>query len=409
MSNIIHDKKLSLHDKINFGQIMKVNLDTFQQINKPVYVLEEQRLRNNLSLISEVARTGGIDIILAFKAYALWKTFPIFREYIRATTASSLSEAKLALLEFGSKAHTFSPAYTDYEIDEIAHCSSHLTFNSLSQYQRYHQRVRQANSEISLGIRINPEYSEIETDLYNPCAPGTRFGVSADKLPEILPEDIEGFHCHCHCENGSDVFQRTLTHIEDKFAKWFPQIKWINFGGGHLMTRKDYDIPLLIQILTDFKKKYPNLHVIMEPGSAFGWQTGSLVSQVVDVVEDKGIKTAILNVSFTCHMPDCLEMPYWPSVRNAKVIEGRYDKSIPYLYRLGGNSCLSGDFMESWQFDHELQIGENIIFEDMLHYTTVKTNMFNGITHPSIGIVHLNGELEILKDFGYEDYRDRMD
>ena len=409
MSNIIHDKKLSLHDKINFGQIMKVNLNTFQQINKPVYVLEEQRLRNNLSLISEVARTGGIDIILAFKAYALWKTFPIFREYIRATTASSLSEAKLALLEFGSKAHTFSPAYTDYEIDEIAHCSSHLTFNSLSQYQRYHQRVRQANSEISLGIRINPEYSEIETDLYNPCAPGTRFGVSADKLPEILPEDIEGFHCHCHCENGSDVFQRTLTHIEDKFAKWFPQIKWINFGGGHLMTRKDYDIPLLIQILTDFKKKYPNLHVILEPGSAFGWQTGSLVSQVVDVVEDKGIKTAILNVSFTCHMPDCLEMPYWPSVRNAKVIEGRYDKSIPYLYRLGGNSCLSGDFMESWQFDHELQIGENIIFEDMLHYTTVKTNMFNGITHPSIGIVHLNGELEILKDFGYEDYRDRMD
>lgn len=409
MSNIIHDKKLSLHDKINFGQIMKVNLDTFQQINKPVYVLEEQRLLNNLSLISEVARTGGIDIILAFKAYALWKTFPIFREYIRATTASSLSEAKLALLEFGSKAHTFSPAYTDYEIDEIAHCSSHLTFNSLSQYQRYHQRVRQANSEISLGIRINPEYSEIETDLYNPCAPGTRFGVSADKLPEILPEDIEGFHCHCHCENGSDVFQRTLTHIEDKFAKWFPQIKWINFGGGHLMTRKDYDIPLLIQILTDFKKKYPNLHVIMEPGSAFGWQTGSLVSQVVDVVEDKGIKTAILNVSFTCHMPDCLEMPYWPSVRNAKVIEGRYDKSIPYLYRLGGNSCLSGDFMESWQFDHELQIGENIIFEDMLHYTTVKTNMFNGITHPSIGIVHLNGELEILKDFGYEDYRERMD
>ena len=409
MSNIIHDKKLSLHDKINFGQIMKVNLDTFQQINKPVYVLEEQRLRNNLSLISEVARTGGIDIILAFKAYALWKTFPIFREYIRATTASSLSEAKLALLEFGSKAHTFSPAYTDYEIDEIAHCSSHLTFNSLSQYQRYHQRVRQANSEISLGIRINPEYSEIETDLYNPCAPGTRFGVSADKLPEILPEDIEGFHCHCHCENGSDVFQRTLTHIEDKFAKWFPQIKWINFGGGHLMTRKDYDIPLLIQILKKKKKKYPNLHVILEPGSAFGWQTGSLVSQVVDVVEDKGIKTAILNVSFTCHMPDCLEMPYWPSVRNAKVIEGRYDKSIPYLYRLGGNSCLSGDFMESWQFDHELQIGENIIFEDMLHYTTVKTNMFNGITHPSIGIVHLNGELEILKDFGYEDYRDRMD
>lgn len=255
-----------------------------------MYILEEARLRNNLRIISDVAKRADVEIILAFKAYALWKTFPIFREYISSTTASSLSEARLAFDKFGSKAHTFSPAYTDYEIDEIAACSSHLTFNSLTQYERLHERARKQNPEISFGLRINPEYSEIETDIYNPCALGTRFGVSADKLPEQLPEEIDGFHCHCHCENGSDVFVRTLAHIEEKFAGWFKQIKWINFGGGHLMTRKDYDIELLVNTLREFHNRYPWLKVIMEPGSAFGWQTGPLVAQVIDVVEGKGIK-----------------------------------------------------------------------------------------------------------------------
>ena len=193
---------------------MQVNLANFNEIHRPIYVLEEERLRHNLSLIRSVAERADMEIILAFKAYALWKTFPIFREYISSTTASSLSEAKLAYHEFGSKAHTFSPAYTDYEIDEIAQCSSHLTFNSLTQYERYHERARRANSYIRLGLRVNPEYSEVGTLLYNPCAPGTRFGVSADKLPQTLPSDIEGFHCHCHCESGADVFERTLAHIE---------------------------------------------------------------------------------------------------------------------------------------------------------------------------------------------------
>ena len=216
---------------------MRVNLSTFSGLNTPIYVLEEERLRSNLSLIKSVADRADVEIILAFKAYALWKTFPIFREYIQSTTASSLSEAKLAFEKFGSPAHTFSPAYTDYEIDEIARCSSHLSFNSLSQYERYHERARLANPAIKYGLRVNPEYSEVETLLYNPCAPGTRFGVSADKLPETLPSDIEGFHCHCHCESGADVFERTLAHIEEKFAKWFPQLKWINFGGDHLQMR----------------------------------------------------------------------------------------------------------------------------------------------------------------------------
>ncbi len=380
----------------------------FNQIKMPAYILEEEKLRRNLSLIKGVADEAGIEIILAFKAFALWKTFPIFREYINSTTASSLSEARLAYEEFGAPAHTFSPAYTDLEIEDIARMSSHLTFNSLSQYSRHHTKALETNSNLKLGIRVNPEYSEVGTDIYNPCAPGTRFGVLASQLPERLPEDITGFHCHCHCESGAHVFQRTLVHIEEKFSKWFDQLEWINFGGGHLMTRKDYDIRLLIDILKGFKKRYPNLKVILEPGSAFAWQTGPLVSHVVDVVENKGIKTAILDVSFTCHMPDCLEMPYWPTVRGAETIEGEYGKG-ENIYRLGGNSCLSGDWMQSWKFDHALQIGETVIFEDMIHYTTVKTCTFNGITHPDICLLKKNGELQVLRHFDYQDYKNRMD
>ncbi len=373
----------------------------------PVYIIEEKRLRHNLALIREVACRTDSEWILAFKAFALWKTFPIFREYISSTTASSLSEARLAFEEFGAKAHTYSPAYKDDEFDEIVRCSSHLTFNSLSQYERFHERA----GECSLGLRVNPEYSEVETLLYNPCAPGTRFGVSADKLPEQLPSDIKGFHCHCHCESGSDVFERSLQHIEEKFAKWFPQLEWINFGGGHLVTRKDYDIERLVRLMQGFHERYPWLKVIFEPGSAFAWQTGPLVASVVDIVEDKGIRTAILDVSFTCHMPDCLEMPYFPEVRGAEHVENEElrMKNEEFLYRLGGNSCLSGDWMGDWQFDHELKVGEQIIFEDMIHYTTVKTNTFNGITHPSIAMEHSDGTLEMLREYSYEDYRDRMD
>ncbi len=385
---------------------MHINLTTFDGLKRPAYILEEPRLRRNLQLISHVAKSAYVEIILAFKAYALWKTFPIFREYISATTASSLYEARLGKEEFGSATHTFSPAYTEYEIDDIAKCSSHLTFNSLTQMERFADRALKANGALSLGLRINPEYSEVGTDIYNPCAPGTRFGVCSDKLPAKLPDCIEGFHCHCHCESGSDVFVRTLCHIEERFSAWFKQLKWINFGGGHLMTRKDYDVQLLIDTLNDFHRRYPWLKVILEPGSAFGWQTGPLVSQVVDIVENKGIKTAILNVSFTCHMPDCLEMPYKPAVRFAKTLDENVGE---HVYRLGGNSCLSGDFMGYWQFDHDLTIGENVIFEDMLHYTTVKSNMFNGISHPSIMLAKEDGELHMLKEFAFEDYKYRMD
>ena len=381
--------------------LLEKNID---KIPSPCYVMEETLLRRNLELIRGVARRADVEIILAFKAFALWKSFPIFREYINSTTASSLFEARLAKEEFGNKAHTYSPAYTEEEFEDILACSSHITFNSLSQYQRFAQQVK---GRASIGIRVNPEYSEIETELYNPCAPGSRFGILAKDLPEQLPTDIEGFHIHCHCESGSDVFARTLEHIEAKFSKWFPQIQWINFGGGYLMTRKDYDVELLIKTLQDFHARYPHLKVILEPGSAFAWQTGPLVTKVVDIVENNGIKTAIINASFTCHMPDCLEMPYMPEIRGAEIVNGKSSNS-KYSYRIGGNSCLSGDFMGTWKFDHELQIGEALIFEDMIHYTTVKTTMFNGIGHPSIGMLHEDGTFELFRRFTYEDYRDRM-
>ncbi len=392
---------------------MKVDLSTYEGLLRPMYILQESLLHRNLQLISRVAQRADVEIILAFKAFALWKTFPIFRQYIRHVTASSLSEARLGFEEFGAPVHSYSPAYTDYEIDEIARCSGQLTFNSLTQMQRYAERVLRVNPAVSLGLRVNPEYSEARNPLYNPCAPGTRFGVDHRQLPERLPHYIEGFHCHALCENGADTFERTLRHFERLFAPWLPQVKWVNFGGGHLMTREGYDIDLLVSTLRAFKERWPHLKVILEPGSAFLWQTGPLVSQVVDIVEDHGIKTAVLNVSFACHMPDCLEGPYWPDIRGARTLESP-DGQMPeqhakHIYRMGGNSCLSGDFMGYWVFDHDLRVGENIIFEDMIHYTTVKTNMFNGVSHPAIALAEADGTLHILREYSYEDYKRRMD
>lgn len=380
---------------------------------QPYYLFKESLLRRNLELIRYISEQAGVEFILAFKAFALWKTFPVFREYITHTTASSPYEARLAYEEFGSKAHTYSPAYEDDTFDEILRCSSHITFNSLTQYGRFRSRV--ATMEVDapeIGLRINPEHSEIETELYDPCALGSRFGVLAGQLPDKLPDDMVGFHCHCHCESSSYALERTLGYIEDIFGHWLPQIKWLNLGGGHLVTRKDYDVPHLIKILQEFRSRHPHLKIILEPGSAFAWQTGSLVSQVVDVVENSGIKTAILNVSFTCHMPDCLEMPYHPVVRGAETIENARDLGLECdecMYRLGGNSCLSGDYMGYWRFQKPLKVGDIVIFEDMIHYTTVKTNMFNGIHHPALRFERMDGSVETLRNFTYEDYRDRMD
>ena len=376
----------------------------YSKFPNPCYIMEEDLLRRNLSLIKHVADTADVEIILAFKAFALWKSFPIFREYIHHTTASSPYEARLAYEEFGSRAHTYSPAYTEEDFGEIMRCSSHIPFNSLTQYERFYPLTKEADHAISCGVRVNPEYSEIETDLYNPCAPGTRFGLLSEQLPDELPEGIEGFHCHCHCESSSYALEHTLQHLEARFGKWLPQLKWLNLGGGHLMTRKDYDVDHLINLLKGLHERYPQLRIILEPGSAFAWQTGVLTARVVDIVENRGIKTAILNVSFTCHMPDCLEMPYQPVITGAT-----FGEDGPYVYRMGGNSCLSGDFIGSWSFDHPLEIGELIVLEDMIHYTTVKTTMFNGIQHPSIGLWTCDGQAVLYRRYTYWDYKDRMD
>ncbi len=376
----------------------------YSQFPNPSYIMDESLLRGNLEKIKNVADEAGVEIILAFKSFAMWKSFPIFREYIKSCTASSLYEARLAFEEFGNFAHTYSPAYTDEDLPEIMRCSSHITFNSLSQYANYYGKIA-ANKEhrISCGIRVNPQYSVVETDLYNPCAPGSRFGVTFDQLPDQLPEGIEGFHSHNLCESTSFDLEKTIISIESKFGKYLDQIKWINFGGGHLMTRKDYNRNHLIEVLKSFKARHPHLKVILEPGSAFTWQTGVLTSKVVDIVNNQNVKTAILNVSFTCHMPDCLEMPYQPEIEGAEMgNEGKF------VYRMGGNSCLSGDFMGDWSFDHELKIGDVLVFKDMIHYTMVKTNLFNGIHHPSIAIWTKESKPMVYKDFTYLDYLNRM-
>lgn len=374
----------------------------YHDIASPAYVLEEDLLRRNLSLIASVADRTGVEIILAFKAYALWRTFPIIREYVPHSTASSVWEARLAFEEMGAPAHTFSPAYTPEEFPEILRYSSHVTFNSLSQYYLLSPMVK--NVGVSLGLRINPEYSAVETALYNPCAPGSRFGVSASELGDTLPESIEGLHFHTLCESTGYELEKTLKIIENRFASVLEQARWLNMGGGHLMTRRDYDVEHLVQVLNDFSRRHPHLHLIMEPGSAFGWQTGFLKSTVVDIVEHQGIATAIVDVSFTCHMPDCLEMPYKP------VIRGAHQEPAPGLptYRIGGCSCLSGDFIGDWSFDRPLQVGDELIFEDMLHYTTVKTTMFNGVRHPDIVLLRTDGKKEVLRRFDYEDYKNRM-
>ena len=373
----------------------------YSGIPSPCYVLDEKAFRANLALIKSVKERAGVEIILAFKAFAMWSVFPIVREYIPSSTASSLAEARLAYEEMKNKAHTYAPAYSDQEFSEIMSYSSHITFNSLNQFRKFYPQTTGKN--ISCGLRVNPEYSDVETDLYNPCAPGSRLGIVADLLDEDLPDGVEGLHFHTLCESSSYDLEKTLNVVEEKFGKYFSRLKWLNMGGGHLMTRDDYNVEHLILILKNFQAKYPHLQLILEPGSAFAWRTGVLVSTVLDIVENKGIKTAMLDVSFACHMPDCLEMPYKPAIVGAtEVTAGKP------TYRMGGNSCLSGDFFGSWSFDKKLKPGDRIVFEDMIHYTMVKTTMFNGVSHPSIGIRTKNEQFILVKKFGYEDYKNRM-
>ncbi len=375
-------------------------------IPSPCFVLDENLLRQNLELISGVQKAAGCQIILALKGFSMYSVFPVVKEYLSGATASSLNEIRLINDYLGYPAHTYIPAFVDHEFDEVLERSSHVTFNSLSQWERYKARVqafREDGGTLSCGIRVNPQYSEVTTAMYNPCVPGSRLGVTRDQLGDRLPEGIEGIHFHTLCENDSHTLERTLQALEARFGDLLHQAKWLNMGGGHLMTREGYDTGLLVDLIRKIKAKY-NLHVILEPGSAIAWRTGVLVSTVLDVLDSQGIQVAILDTSFAAHMPDTLEMPYKPA------IAGAHHEPVPGLptYRLGGMTCLAGDFMGDYSFDHPLQPGDRIVFEDMIHYTMVKTTTFNGVNLPSIGITQKDGTFRLVKTFGYESFKDRL-
>ena len=393
----------------------------YDQAQTPAFILEERLLRKNLELIASVQEAAGVEIILALKGFSMWSVFPFVKKYLSGATASSLNEARLIFEEMGCKAHTYCVAYMPDEFQEIMKYSSHLVFNSVAQYERYRPQVEAFGEKISCGIRCNPEYSEVEVELYNPAAPGSRLGEVAPALANGLPKGIEGLHFHTLCESTSYDLEKTLAAFENHFGHLIPQVKWVNMGGGHLMTRKGYDTAHLIKILKSFKAKW-GVDIILEPGSAIAWETGVLVSTVLDIHESRGVKTAICDISFTGHMPDTLEMPYRPRITHCPLPtspqgggDGRVSPSPlgragegPWLYRIGGVSCLSGDYMKEYSFDRELQVGDRLIFEDMIHYTMVKTTMFNGVRHPDICILRESGELEVMRHFGYQDYRNRL-
>jgi carboxynorspermidine decarboxylase len=372
----------------------------FSAIPTPCYVIDERLLRNNLALIKQVKEAAHIDILVAFKAFANWGIFPIFKEYGFGASVSSLNEARLAYEELGVKTNTYSPAYEDKSFSDIIKYSSHISFNSIHQLQQYGKRASQQG--VSIGVRVNPEFSDTPYEMYNPCKPGSRFGITAEQLGDAVPEGVEGFHFHTLFEADSFALEKELAVFEEKFGTFLPQLTWVNMGGGHLMTRKGYDIHHLISILQDFKNKY-GVEIILEPGSAFTYETGYLVSTILDIVENNGIKTALLDVSFTCHMPDCLEMPYKPDILGATD-----EKTGKPTYRMGGISCLAGDYMGNWSFDKVLKPSDRIIFEDMIHYTTVKTTMFNGVGHPCIGIWNEESGFRLIKAFDYQDYKNRL-
>lgn len=371
-------------------------------VPSPSYILHLGLLKDNLSVIDKVRKEAGVEIIAALKANATWEIFPLLGRHSDGATASSLCEARLVYEEMGVKAHTYAPVYTDREIDALLTFSSHLTFNSIGQYRRFGQRAKEQG--VSCGLRVNPEHSTVDTDLYNPCSPQSRLGVRASDL-QCWPEGIEGLHFHALCESRPDDLRTTLQAVEEKFGSFFPQLKWINMGGGHLMTHQDYDEQELIRILREFKQRHPHLRIILEPGSAFTWDTGVLLTHVEDIVKNGGRNTLMLNASFACHMPDCLEMPYQPAILGMHTAQPGEE-----AWYMGGNSCLAGDYYGKWAYNqpHQPQVGDKVVFRDMIHYTMVKTTMFNGVSHPAIVIYDPEKGFRTIREFGYEDYKQRM-
>jgi carboxynorspermidine decarboxylase len=375
----------------------------FKKIPSPSFVLEETLLIKNLELIQHVAKTADVRIIMALKGFSMFSVFPIVNKYVPATTASSINEARLAFEEFGEEVHAYAPAYLEDEIQEWIKYCSHMTFNSLNQYNKYIALMQAADKEVKCGLRINPEYAEVSTDMYNPCVPGSRLGIRSSEFGAELPKGITGLHFHTLCESNSYSLEKTLNVIEEKFGHLLEQCEWINFGGGHLITQKDYNVPHLIDLLKAFKAKYPHLLVIMEPGAAFAWETGYLVSTVQDFFESDGIQSILLDVSVSAHMPDCIEMPYTPKILGVEIAKVGEKRT-----RIGGTSCLAGDYVGDYYFPKGVEMGQQIVFNDMMHYTMVKTTFFNGVKHPNICIWHKDDTLEVVKTFGYEEFKSKL-
>ncbi|WP_421716636.1 carboxynorspermidine decarboxylase [Arcobacter arenosus] len=374
-------------------------VNSIEELPSPAFVCEEKLLKKNLELLKKVQDETGVKILLALKGFALWSTFDLCKEFLQGCCASGLHEAILAKEEFNKEVHTYSPAFKDEEIDEIIQISNHLVFNSFNQLNRYKDKAR---GKTSMGLRVNPEYSSVEVDLYNPCGLNSRLGITRVNFQEDNLEDIDGLHFHALCEQNVDALQGALKNFEEKFGEFLPQMKWVNFGGGHHITRADYDVEGLISLLKDFKNRYPHLEVYMEPGEAVGWQTGYLMATVLDIINN-GMDIAILDTSAEAHMPDTLAMPYRADIRNSALPNEK-----KYTYRLGGNTCLAGDIIGDYSFDEPLKVGDKIILEDMIHYTMVKTTTFNGIKLPSIVIKNIKGSYQIVNNFGYNEYKCRL-
>ncbi|MCF6205671.1 MAG: carboxynorspermidine decarboxylase [Sulfurovum sp.] len=367
----------------------------------PCWLLEEKKLIHNLETIRHIKEQSGAKVLLALKGYALWKSFDTMRPYLDGCCASGLHEAKLAAEEFAKEVHTYSPAYKEEEIEEIAALSHHLVFNSPAQFKRFAPQAKETNPALSLGLRVNPEYSASPKEIYNPCGLYSRLGTTLNHFDVTLLPQLDGLHFHALCEQDSDALEAVLENFEQKFGAYIPQMKWVNFGGGHHITRQGYDIEKLISLIKNFKAKY-GVEVYLEPGEAIGWETGTLIATVLDIVHN-GIDIAILDTSAEAHMPDTIIMPYRAEVRGA----GKAGEKA-YTYRLGGNTCLAGDIMGDYSFDEPLKIGDKIIFEDQMHYTMVKATTFNGIKLPSIAIEKVNGSIEVIREFGYEDFKNRL-
>lgn len=388
-------------NKKEIDKILNADINGF---STPFYIIDERLIEKNLKILKSVSDKTGAKILLAQKAFSTTAVYPLISKYLSGTAASGLFEARLGFEEMGKEVHTYSPAFNDEEFDEILKYSDTIIFNSLSQYKKFRQRVISFPKEIQIGLRINPEYSEQEHDnggIYDPCSPFSRLGATIDTLNLKDFDGIDGIHFHTLCEQNSTPLMNTLEVIIEKFDPYLQKVKWVNFGGGHHITRKDYDIPTLIKAIEMVKNRY-NCEVILEPGEAVVLNTGYLVTSVLDIMQN-GMQIAILDTSASCHMPDVLEMPYRPHI-----IGSGLPSEKAFTYRFGGPTCLAGDVIGDYSFDSELKVGEKLIFTDMAHYSMVKNNTFNGIGLPSISVIRENGNSEIVAEFGYENFKIRL-